>query len=824
MKHGETRLRVLLGEEAGSLPSTAFRRRLVAVMFTDITGFSSLMARDEERTMRLVQEHRKIVRACIVEHEGVEHETIGDAFVVLFDSAVQALRCACAIHRSLAARNAGRPRHEQIWVRIGIHLGDVLFSADNEIYGDAVNLAARVQPLAEPGGTCITAAVWNQCKGKLDVQARSIGIRPLKNIPDPPELFRIVSGAGLAPRAPLARPTRRRVARLALLAAASGIAAGGVIAYFASPASPRDRSSERAVVAAGGRAGSGEADVAATPAFSPDASADASPDGARVPDPTKVEPQFSAVPAAQKRFRIAYEAYLTGHFRTAETEFQAGLAVDPVAPLAHLLLADIYQMDGREDEANREIGLALEQTNASTANVDVRTFTAEQEILLYLLGGVGPERSAEDLDWIFGDFTSGYPNLMLGYVVWGEVLLQRGRCDLAEKALDRAIARDPSVVVAFLTKARCALLTGHPERALEITETAAKWHPASAPVHELAAQTLFLLGRRDEAFDRLRRALEIDPSHHSARISLAVGLLLADREAEAAAAVERLLQPETAVSVRVAAVRSYASALAGKGRLREALALAADGRRQAVAAGELLPAWRLGSAALPWAAFSGKWEEADRIRQELRDLVADLDFPEYAKSYRLADLLVFDGILAAERGDLDGARRVLDRLEHMDPSVLLLASLAAVRHPVEWRVRTAEQRWDEALALLEIPPAGPPADLPHCERRRNRARVLLAAGRDDEAAVVLDGLLDHAAFCSAFLDQGLTVAEGLVWRAELAARHGDPDLARRLLDRFHAFWPRPDGDLDPVVRARRLSSRLAVVGLRPPPDPPTTSQ
>ncbi len=170
-------------------------RRLKAIMFTDIKGYSAMMGQDEQRTVRAVLEHREIVRECLKDHDGTEHETIGDAFVVLFDSVVNAVRCGAEIQARLKARNDALPKDEQVWLRIGIHLGDIIVQGDG-IYGDGVNVAARVQDKAEPGGISITEQVFLQIDGKIDLQMEPVGKVELKNIRNPPSLYRLkIDGA-----------------------------------------------------------------------------------------------------------------------------------------------------------------------------------------------------------------------------------------------------------------------------------------------------------------------------------------------------------------------------------------------------------------------------------------------------------------------------------------------------------------------------------------------------------------------------------------------------------------------------------------------------
>lgn len=168
-------------------------RQLKAIMFTDMVGYSARMGEDEERTVRLLNEHRLIVREILPAHGGTEHETIGDAFVILFDSAVNAVQCAVQIQKALRDRNEGQPEPEQIWIRIGIHLGDIVLRG-GDIFGDGVNIAARVEPMADPGGICITQDVYLQVQKRVGVRAVSIGMRELKNIENAPELYRILLG------------------------------------------------------------------------------------------------------------------------------------------------------------------------------------------------------------------------------------------------------------------------------------------------------------------------------------------------------------------------------------------------------------------------------------------------------------------------------------------------------------------------------------------------------------------------------------------------------------------------------------------------------
>lgn len=187
-------------------------RRLAAVMFTDLVGFTKLGQRDEEVALRLRREHQALVRATLAAHNGREVKTLGDGFLIEFPSAVESVRCAVAIQEGITARNAAARSEEPIVLRIGVHLGDVI-GEGGDIVGDAVNVASRIEPLAEPGGICVSGPVFDQVRNKIRLPFEKIGARALKNVEHPVDVYRILlpgtaaparasASAGPAPNAP----------------------------------------------------------------------------------------------------------------------------------------------------------------------------------------------------------------------------------------------------------------------------------------------------------------------------------------------------------------------------------------------------------------------------------------------------------------------------------------------------------------------------------------------------------------------------------------------------------------------------------------------
>jgi len=157
-------------------------RKLSAIMFTDMKGFSSEMNRDEEKTLKKLWRYEKAMRSIIKEHGGRVVKTIGDAIMGDFDSAVNAVKSAMSIQSLL--------KKEDIKIRIGIHLGDVIHKG-GDVFGDGVNIASRIESISEPGEIYISEDVYNQVKGKIDASFENLGKRPLKNIDSPPRVFKI---------------------------------------------------------------------------------------------------------------------------------------------------------------------------------------------------------------------------------------------------------------------------------------------------------------------------------------------------------------------------------------------------------------------------------------------------------------------------------------------------------------------------------------------------------------------------------------------------------------------------------------------------------
>lgn len=166
-------------------------RALAAIVFTDMAGYTSLAQKDESSALQLLGDYREIVRTTIPKFGGHEVKTMGDGFLLEFSSALQATRCAVEIQRTVGLRNLETRQKEKILVRIGIHVGDVVRKG-GDIIGDGVNVASRIEPVAEPGGICVSQQVFDQIQNKLDQTLEKVGKLRLKHVSNPLQVYRVL--------------------------------------------------------------------------------------------------------------------------------------------------------------------------------------------------------------------------------------------------------------------------------------------------------------------------------------------------------------------------------------------------------------------------------------------------------------------------------------------------------------------------------------------------------------------------------------------------------------------------------------------------------
>ncbi|HKA39682.1 MAG TPA: adenylate/guanylate cyclase domain-containing protein [Burkholderiales bacterium] len=309
------------------------KRKLAAILAADAVGYSRLMGTNEEKTLKVLAVHRAVIDGIIAFHEGRIVNTAGDSVLAEFASPVEAVRCAVEMQDSLKTRNDSLPEDQRMQFRVGVNLGDVMVKGD-DLLGDGVNIAARLESIAEPGGICVSSAVYDQIAGKLDLGFVDIGTQSLKNIPRPIQAYRIQrGGARPAPSQP-APPPRRRAPWLwgGIAAAAVIVLAGGAWMAVSALRSPERAKYEaelaraRAEAEAAVRRAEADAAAAATAKRALEAQQAAE-------KRARAEAELARAQAAAQRRKAAEEA-AAQRAAEAATARKAARSVEPAPKLA----------------------------------------------------------------------------------------------------------------------------------------------------------------------------------------------------------------------------------------------------------------------------------------------------------------------------------------------------------------------------------------------------------------------------------------------------------------------------------------------------------
>ena len=171
-------------------------RKIAAILAADVVGYSRLTGADEDRTLARLRALRSdLIDPTIAVHHGRVVKRTGDGALVEFRSVVDAVRCAIEVQNGMVERNAGLPPERRIDFRIGIHLGDIVEESDGDLMGDGVNIAARLEGIAKPGGICLSEDAYRQVKARLSVAVSDLGATQLKNIADPIRVYSLEVGA-----------------------------------------------------------------------------------------------------------------------------------------------------------------------------------------------------------------------------------------------------------------------------------------------------------------------------------------------------------------------------------------------------------------------------------------------------------------------------------------------------------------------------------------------------------------------------------------------------------------------------------------------------
>ena len=469
-------------------------RRLAAIMFTDMVDFTALTQADEAGTLQLLREEERIVRALTAAHQGREIKSTGDGFLVEFDSALRAVECAIDIQEHLRTRNA-QSGVKPISLRVGVHLGDVE-EREGDIFGDAVNIASRIEPLAAPDGVCISGSVYDQVRNKISHRLEKLGPKVLKNVRVPTDVYRVMfPGEFSGPLHVQASPTRIAVLPLA------NISPDPKDEYFADGLteeliSTLSKLSELRVVAR-----------------------------------TSVSQYKSgAKPVSQIGTELGVGTVLEGSVRKAGNRLRITLQLIDVDTEAHVW-AQSYDRDMDDIFA-----IQSEIAEKTAATLRVRLLGTEVESIrkrptlnvaaydVYLKGihaarTLAPGRFLLSMKYfeqavaLDPNFSAPYSSMADMYLLQaGETIAPAVAFPRAKGFVAKAIELDPDSSDAHTARGNLALQFGHDWDLAEVEfRQALSLNPSDANAHFWYGILCLALNRFDEAFDEFRSAIELDP-------------------------------------------------------------------------------------------------------------------------------------------------------------------------------------------------------------------------------------------------------------------------------------------------------------------------
>jgi adenylate cyclase len=478
---------------------SAGRRRLAAIMFTDMVGYSALAQSDESTALGVLERHNALLRPIFAKFGGREVKTVGDAFLVEFGSALEAAQAALEIQSVLHVYNASAPAGWKIRIRIGIHVGDVVESG-GDLLGDSVNIASRIEPLAEPEGIVVSQQVYDQIQNKLLAPLAALPPTALKNIQFPVKVYRVVQ-AWDSPRAQASPPSAPGLRHIAVLPL-SNISPDPKDEYFA------DGLTEELITVL------------------------SQVQGLSVIARTSVIPYKTAPkPIAQLGAELGVDTVLEGSVRKAGQHIRIALQLIDVPTQAHIWansynreIDDVFAVQADIAERTAE-ALRLQFAKAGYPGAKRRPTANLAAYDLYLRGlaatkleglkafdeSKGRFEAATKLDPTFAEAFAAWANLYV--MVAGDQVPMQEVMPPARQLAARALELDPNSSDAH---AALANLSFQFDLDWKLAETefqkAIALNPSNAMAHNFLGLMYFALGRFDEAKEVLRTAIRLDPA------------------------------------------------------------------------------------------------------------------------------------------------------------------------------------------------------------------------------------------------------------------------------------------------------------------------
>lgn len=547
------------------------RRRLSAILAADIAGYSRLMGEDEAATVQNLKNHQAVILPLVGKHGGRIIDTAGDGILAEFPSVTEATACAMHIQAEMAQRNEDVPEDRRMRFRMGINLGDVIFD-DSRIYGDGINVAARLESMADPGGILVSHAVYEQVRDRLGVDFDDLGARDLKNIARPVRIYRVrtplagrtVQTGATPPAQPdcirPAVPQRRRYVGLGLGALAV-VVAGGALWFYVHRTEPvREAEVSRATSSREGRSDALDArpSVAVLPFKNRSARKDdvffvdgmhddvltqlSKVSALKVISRTSVE-QFRNTTLSTRAIaeQLGVKSILEGGVQRAGDRVRINVQLIDASSDVHiwaesydreLTAANIFSL---QSEVAAAIAAALKATLTAAEKLRVDTIPTRslQAWEAYQLGRQEmARRTTESLAAAESSFRKSIeidPQFALAYVGIAETLVLRlgytgyplaETLEQAEAAVSESLALEPHLAEAVAGAARIALLRGNYPAAESGYRRSIELSPSSAAAYYGCSQLYGLMGRNDESLDCAKRAAELDPLSVSINFNL----------------------------------------------------------------------------------------------------------------------------------------------------------------------------------------------------------------------------------------------------------------------------------------------------------------
>ncbi len=522
------------------MDETHVERRLAAILVADIVGYSRLMAEDEAATVAALKGHQAVVLPLVEAHGGRIQDTAGDGILAEFRSVQQAVECAIAVQRTMAERNATVPPARQMRFRIGVNLGDVMYDG-TRAYGDGLNVAARVQALADPGGICVTAMVREEVGARTSLAFEALGAQRLKNIPRPVRVFHVrydeqgTQGATshVAPRGATRAWVRPVLIGVLVVALAGALGLG--VRFALERGQPADR--PRLSIA-----------VLPFSNMSGDPGQDYFSDGlteALTTDLSRIEGAFVIARNTMQSYRgkivdikqlgreLGVRYVLEGSVRRAEPQVRVNAQLIDAETGAHIW-AERFDR-GAEDlfsfqtevtgQIARTLNLQLKEAESQRAtrgrpeNLEAVDYARKAWAELW---NKPPARETNDQAFAYIEkalaldpqvpeiWTNlSYAHARAAVLRWS--LSRSGSLQLARAAGERAVALDPRSADAHYVLGFAIRTQGDIDRALEENETAVILNPNHAPGHAGIGICWIMRGRPREALPYFDRAFRLSP-------------------------------------------------------------------------------------------------------------------------------------------------------------------------------------------------------------------------------------------------------------------------------------------------------------------------